>query len=149
MNPDAHVPACARRPPALAPSPWIHTGRVPGRYLTPAGTQGFAPHYDDIEAFILQVEGRKRWRLYNNPSGETLPRFSSGNFEQEEIGEVILDITLEPGDLLYFPRGVVHQGVAPEEGAEHSHHLTISAYQQNDWMSYLSKVRKGTLQPPL
>jgi len=25
-------------------------------YLTPAGTQGFAPHYDDIEAFVLQLE---------------------------------------------------------------------------------------------
>ena len=29
-------------------------------YLTPAGTQGFAPHYDDIEAFVLQLEGKKR-----------------------------------------------------------------------------------------
>lgn len=35
------------------------------RYLTPPGTQGFAPHYDDIEAFILQLEGKKYWRLYN------------------------------------------------------------------------------------
>lgn len=33
-------------------------------YLTPAGTQGFAPHYDDIEAFILQIEGKKHWKLY-------------------------------------------------------------------------------------
>jgi len=78
--------------------------------------------------------------MYNNPSGELLPRFSSRNFSQEEIGDVLLDITLEPGDLLYFPRGVVHQGFAPEEGAEHSHHLTISTYQQNDWAAYLAKV---------
>lgn len=34
-------------------------------YLTPPGTQGFAPHYDDIEAFILQLEGKKHWRLYS------------------------------------------------------------------------------------
>lgn len=33
-------------------------------YLTPPGSQGFAPHYDDIEAFILQIEGRKHWKLY-------------------------------------------------------------------------------------
>lgn len=33
-------------------------------YLTPAGSQGFAPHYDDIEAFVLQLEGRKHWKLY-------------------------------------------------------------------------------------
>lgn len=33
-------------------------------YLTPPNSQGFAPHYDDIEAFILQLEGRKHWKLY-------------------------------------------------------------------------------------
>lgn len=33
-------------------------------YLTPPNSQGFAPHYDDIEAFILQVEGKKRWKVY-------------------------------------------------------------------------------------
>ena len=35
-------------------------------YLTPDGAenQGFAPHYDDIEAFILQLEGYKHWRVY-------------------------------------------------------------------------------------
>lgn len=34
-------------------------------YLTPAGSQGFSPHYDDIEAFVLQLEGRKNWKLYS------------------------------------------------------------------------------------
>jgi Cupin superfamily protein len=32
-------------------------------YLTPPGRQGFAPHSDDIDAFILQLEGTKRWVL--------------------------------------------------------------------------------------
>ena len=30
-------------------------------YLTPKGTQGFAPHYDDVDAYVLQVEGSKLW----------------------------------------------------------------------------------------
>lgn len=34
-------------------------------YLTPPGRQGFAPHSDDIDAFILQLEGTKRWVLKN------------------------------------------------------------------------------------
>ena len=32
-----------------------------------------------------------------------------GNFHQEEISDPILDITLEAGDMLYFPRGTIHQ----------------------------------------
>jgi ribosomal protein L16 Arg81 hydroxylase len=70
------------------------------RYLTPPGTQGFAPHYDDIEAFILQTEGAKRWRLYENPDGERLPRFSSPNFPRSSIGAALMDVTLTPGDML-------------------------------------------------
>ena len=31
------------------------------------------------------------------------------NFSPEDIGEPILDVILEAGDLLYFPRGCVHQ----------------------------------------
>ena len=51
------------------------------RYLTPAGTQGFAPHYDDIEVFVIQLEGKKHWRLYKpRNENETLPRFSSGEW---------------------------------------------------------------------
>ncbi len=29
-------------------------------YLTPKASQGFAPHWDDIDAFIVQLEGKKR-----------------------------------------------------------------------------------------
>ena len=32
-----------------------------------------------------------------------------GNLTQEEVGKPILDVILEPGDLLYFPRGTFHQ----------------------------------------
>ncbi|KAL3217880.1 hypothetical protein MRX96_031986 [Rhipicephalus microplus] len=101
-------------------------------YLTPAGSQGFAPHYDDIEAFVIQLEGRKCWRLYPpmDPS-EELPRFSSVNFGPDEVGNPILEAVLEPGDLLYFPRGIIHQAYTPED--THSLHLTLSTYQRNTW----------------
>lgn len=78
--------------------------------MTPKGTQGFAPHYDDIEAFVLQIEGRKRWRVYQPLNDDsTLPRYSSENFKQSELPTPMIDVVLEQGDLLYFPRGFIHQ----------------------------------------
>ncbi|KAG5847060.1 ribosomal oxygenase 1 [Anguilla rostrata] len=108
-------------------------------YLTPAGTQGFAPHYDDIEAFLVQLEGKKHWRVYNPRSdNEVLPLVSSRNFCQSEIGEKVLDVVLEAGDLLYFPRGFIHQGNCLPDA--HSLHITISSYQRNSWGDLLQKL---------
>jgi len=107
-------------------------------YLTPAGTQGFAPHYDDIEAFVLQLEGKKRWRIYNPPADQTLPRFSSGNFKQNEIGDMIFSTVLEPGDILYFPRGYIHQAEALPD--VHSMHITFSTYQKHTWGDVMEKI---------
>ena len=113
-------------------------------YLTPPGSQGFAPHYDDIEAFVLQLEGKKRWRLYDPRSAdEVLPRNSSANFEQSDLGECILDAVLEPGDLLYFPRGVIHQAVTQDEN--HSLHVTVSTYQKTSWIDLFEKMIPQTL----
>ncbi|XP_070164345.1 ribosomal oxygenase 1 isoform X2 [Polyergus mexicanus] len=108
-------------------------------YLTPPNSQGFAPHYDDIEAFILQIEGKKRWRLYMPPNeNEYLPRCSSKNFDQSEIGEPILDTIVSAGDLLYLPRGTVHQGTTIDD--THSLHVTLSMYQRNSWCDLLEKL---------
>lgn len=105
-------------------------------YLTPPGSQGFAPHYDDIEAFILQIEGKKRWRLYKpNSEAAVLTRESSRNFKDSEIGKPFFDEILEAGDLLYFPRGTIHQAEALD--STHSLHLTLSVYQKNAWADLL------------
>eukprot|EP01135_Chromosphaera_perkinsii_P009410 Nk52_evm86s1737 gene=Nk52_evmTU86s1737 len=105
-------------------------------YLTPAGTQGFAPHYDDIEAFLLQLEGSKRWRVYMpRNEDENLARTSSGNFKPEEVvDKPVIDEIVREGDLLYFPKGFVHQGEARKE---HSMHATISTAQKTSWADFL------------
>uniref|UniRef100_A0ACB8FM41 Ribosomal oxygenase 1 n=1 Tax=Sphaerodactylus townsendi TaxID=933632 RepID=A0ACB8FM41_9SAUR len=114
-------------------------------YLTPSGTQGFAPHYDDIEAFVIQLEGKKHWRVYSpRKEAEVLPRFSSTNFLQSEIGEPILETILEAGDLLYFPRGFIHQGDCLPEA--HSLHITVSSFQRNCWGDLLEKLLPAALQ---
>ncbi|XP_040568665.1 ribosomal oxygenase 1 [Lepeophtheirus salmonis] len=111
-------------------------------YLTPPGTQGFAPHYDDVDVFILQLEGKKHWRVYEPPT--KLPRFSSPNFSQSEMKEPIMDIVLEAGDLLYMPRGTIHQGNCLED--VHSLHITISCHQRNSFGDLFSKILNDTIE---
>eukprot|EP00977_Amphora_coffeiformis_P023726 scaffold14064_cov177-Amphora_coffeaeformis.AAC.3 len=115
-------------------------------YLTPPNaSQGFAPHYDDIEAFCLQLSGRKRWKVYPPLPGEKLPRVSSRDYTTEDLEEVepVMDIVLSPGDLLYMPRGWIHQACTLEGGISrskddgHSLHLTVSAMQQWAWVDLL------------
>lgn len=36
-------------------------------YLTPRGSQGFFPHTDQHDFFIMQMAGEKLWHIYGNP----------------------------------------------------------------------------------
>ncbi|XP_039077932.1 ribosomal oxygenase 2 isoform X4 [Hyaena hyaena] len=108
-------------------------------YITPAGSQGLPPHYDDVEVFILQLEGEKHWRLYQ----PTVPLAREYSVEAEDrIGRPAHEFTLKPGDLLYFPRGTIHQADTPP-GLAHSTHVTISTYQNNSWGDFLLDTMSG------
>ena len=118
-------------------------------YLTPGGAdnQGFAPHYDDIEAFILQLEGYKHWRVYvPMKKAETLPRESSRDFTQKDMKDAdpVIDVELGPGDILYMPRGWIHQ--ANTVGKHHSLHLTMSAMQNWAWVDFLETIMPEALE---
>ncbi|XP_034082629.1 ribosomal oxygenase 2 [Gymnodraco acuticeps] len=110
-------------------------------YITPQESQGLPAHYDDVEVFILQLEGQKNWLLYN----PTVPLAAEYCVESEErIGSPSHEITLKAGDLLYFPRGTIHQASTPA-GGEHSTHLTLSTYQRMSWGDLLLDVFPSVL----
>ena len=94
-------------------------------YLTPANSAGFAPHYDAIDAFILQVEGKKYWRVWAPEGENALPDESSGNFTEKDMlsKKLVFEGTLEEGDMLYIPRGFYHSA---KTGNKHSLHVTVS-----------------------
>uniref|UniRef100_A0A6P7FY85 Bifunctional lysine-specific demethylase and histidyl-hydroxylase n=1 Tax=Diabrotica virgifera virgifera TaxID=50390 RepID=A0A6P7FY85_DIAVI len=104
-------------------------------YLTPPNSQGFAPHYDDIEAFVIQLEGRKHWKLYKPRGSDVLARESSPNLKHHDIGEPFMSVTLNAGDILYFPRGTIHEGRTDPDC--HSFHITVSVYQHNSFADLL------------
>jgi 50S ribosomal protein L16 3-hydroxylase len=60
-------------------------------FATPGG--GVGPHVDSYDVFLVQGRGRRRWTVWS-PSRKTY--------------------VCEPGDLLYLPPGVKHDGVALE-----------------------------------
>ncbi|MFC7549950.1 cupin domain-containing protein [Plantactinospora sp. GCM10030261] len=95
-------------------------------YLTPAGSQGFATHYDTHDVFVLQVDGHKRWRIHEPVLPDPLERQQWGGRADEVSavarGEPALDVVLAPGDALYLPRGWLHSAQAQRDS---SLHLTV------------------------
>jgi ribosomal protein L16 Arg81 hydroxylase len=77
---------------------------------------GLDLHRDNQEIFILQLDGRKRWLLYG---------FSVDGVDRAELHRsvpppgALLDQILQPGDLLYIPRGCYHVAVPMNEPALH------------------------------
>lgn len=70
---------------------------------------GVGPHVDSYDVFLLQLEGRRRWRigpLQDDGLRPGLPLKILARFEPTQ------EWLLEPGDMLYLPPGWAHDGVA-------------------------------------
>lgn len=73
---------------------------------------GVGPHLDSYDVFLLQAQGRRRWRIGWPASAalrDDVPLKLLAHFEP--AGEYLL----EPGDMLYLPPGWAHDGVAVGE----------------------------------
>ena len=87
-------------------------------YMTPAHSQGFKAHYDGHDVLVLQVEGTKEWRIYDTPV--QLPLADQGfNPADVPIGEITDRFVLEPGDMVYVPRGLTHDAVSTDQTSLH------------------------------
>lgn len=90
-------------------------------YLTPKDAQGFPPHYDTHDVFVLQIAGSKNWRIYESFSD--IPLVSKGYIvDRNKLDAPLHEVCLQPGDLLYIPRGHVHEAMTSETS---SLHLTV------------------------
>ena len=87
-------------------------------YLTPPRVQGLREHFDTHDVFVAQISGSKRWRFYEtrHPLPLQNQRYS---WPPEGPGEPVAEFELTPGDLLYIPRGVVHDATCTEEASLH------------------------------
>lgn len=94
-------------------------------YLTPPGRTGFPPHFDITDVFVVQCLGRKEWRIFAEYANRSELPLTDTAWDPDRYGpsapaEVV---TMSPGDVLYLPRGTMHQAFCTER---ESMHLTIS-----------------------
>jgi ribosomal protein L16 Arg81 hydroxylase len=94
-------------------------------YITPPHAKGLNRHYDEHDVIVLQVHGRKHWRVLEPITRlplENPPLFHFEGWQEmrdqrlaRDEGEEISDLAvecegaLESGDLLYVPRGHYHE----------------------------------------
>ncbi|MDO6142071.1 cupin domain-containing protein [Paenarthrobacter aurescens] len=98
-------------------------------YITPPQNRGFDDHYDVHDVFVLQIEGTKRWIIHEPVHVDPL-RSQPWTDHRSEVaeaaqGQAYIDTVLEPGDVLYLPRGWLH---AAQAQGEVSIHLTLGVH---------------------
>ena len=79
-------------------------------------SHGFDLHWDDHDVFILQVAGRKHWKVYGVTRPYPLPRDVEAAVAPTEV---LWEGLLDSGDLLYMPRGWWHVATPLNEPTLH------------------------------
>jgi ribosomal protein L16 Arg81 hydroxylase len=122
-------------------------------YLTPPNGHAVEAHADDRDVLVIQIIGQKTWKVYKHVPVQ-FP------FEKEQVGKNGLEVppsiktaglcfeqemVLQPGDVLYMPRGFVHEATTETINSGPfmpSFHATI-AIATHDWC--LSVVLSDTI----
>ena len=99
-------------------------GKAQGNlYLSSRRRQGFGAHFDTHDVYAVHVEGTKTWHIYEGRADDPIahPMFKTLGREHHEKakGAKLMDVHMEPGDLLYLPRGQYHDALADEGGTMH------------------------------
>lgn len=109
----------ARHPAAAKILSWfrfIPDARLDDLMISIAGPGGgVGPHFDSYDVFLIQMSGRRRWRISEQKDlslNPDLPLKILKNFKVEQEWD------LEPGDMLYLPPHVAHDGIALDGGCQ-------------------------------
>ncbi|MCG6202360.1 cupin domain-containing protein [Psychromonas antarctica] len=98
-------------------------------YSTSKG--GVGPHIDNYDVFIIQGLGKRHWRVGKKNTQQ--PISGHGVLRHCEPFDAIINVNLEPGDILYIPSGCPHEGYAIEPSINYS--VGFRAPDQNDLLS--------------
>ncbi|WP_017670908.1 cupin domain-containing protein [Blastomonas sp. AAP53] len=109
---DHHVPEVAA---LLSQFRFVPNWRIDDVMVSFASTGGgVGPHFDQYDVFLIQGRGRRRWRVGQICDEATPLRPHQelkllADFEEKAVYD------LGPGDILYVPPGVAHDGMALDD----------------------------------
>jgi len=82
-------------------------------YCSPKAQRGFDCHYDGHEVLILQIAGRKEWAIFPETVVAPTAEMRSADCVPPDVPPY-LQCVLNPGDVLYIPRGHWHYAIAAD-----------------------------------
>jgi bifunctional lysine-specific demethylase and histidyl-hydroxylase NO66 len=91
-------------------------------YCSFQGIRAFNSHCDLHEVFAVQLEGEKIWQIYENRAEAPVEELKGGNAQaiiDQAKGTVMMTVRMQPGDLLYIPRGYFHDALADSSASLH------------------------------
>ena len=95
---------------------FIPEARLDDLMISIAGPNGgVGPHVDSYDVFLLQMAGRRQWKISDQKNlslKDGLPLKILKNFQATD------DWVLEPGDMLYLPPNIAHDGIALDAGCQ-------------------------------
>jgi 50S ribosomal protein L16 3-hydroxylase len=107
---DMHVPAARALLERFRFVPDVRLDDLMVSWASPGG--GVGAHVDSYDVFLLQVQGRREWRIAP-PAGRGEPAWVEGApLKQLRDFTPTETWVLEPGDMLYLPPGWGHDGTA-------------------------------------
>jgi ribosomal protein L16 Arg81 hydroxylase len=97
-------------------------------------------HWDRYDGFVFHLEGRKAWTVYEEPAEKPIVFFAKNR--EAPASRPRLEGELQPGDLLYVPRGYWHEALA-QRGL--SVHLTVGVMARTgiDFLAWLVDELRG------
>ncbi len=106
---DHHVPQVAA---LIEPFRFVPDWRIDDVMVSYAVTGGgVGPHFDQYDVFLVQGLGQLRWRV-GPVCNDATPLHPHADLRLLQGFDTVAEWDLGPGDILYVPPGVAHDGVA-------------------------------------
>jgi Cupin superfamily protein len=105
-------------------------------YVSQPGTQGFRVHYDSHDVLVIQLAGVKTWQIHERMIPYLVSGMPGNDTAVPDETQPLARPTLQPGDVLYLPRGQWHAALADTE----SMHLTLGIHPRTgvDLLTFLA-----------